>query len=52
MTIDQIVQAASNGSFLVFALMLWWAERGARIDAEKRERGLLRELAQVSSPEE
>jgi hypothetical protein len=51
MTIDQIVQAAQNGSFLVFALMLWWTERIARIDAEKRERGLLRELVKAT-PEE
>jgi len=51
-TIDQMIQAASNGSFLVFALMLWWSERSARIDAEKRERGLLRELAQVSTTED
>jgi hypothetical protein len=47
MTLDQILSVAQNGSFLIFSLMLWWSERTQRIEAEKRERTLLRSMAQA-----
>ena len=52
MTFEQALQLAQNWPFLAFALTLWWSERAARIDAEKRERTLMRELVGVKVSEE
>lgn len=51
MGIEQAIQLFQNWPFLLFALVLWNTERQARIEAEKRERVLLRELIGVSKEE-
>lgn len=45
MGIEQAIQLFQNWPFLLFALVLWNSERIARIEAEKRERSLLRDMA-------
>lgn len=50
MGIEQAIQLFQNWPFLLFSLVLWNTERQARIAAEKRERGLLRDMAKM--PEE
>lgn len=46
-TIGEIINFVLENKpvFTVFILILWWFERNGRLSAERRERGLLRELA-------
>jgi hypothetical protein len=47
MSIEQVIGMFQNWPFLLFALVLWNTERQARISAEKREREILRDMAQM-----
>jgi len=47
MAIEQAIQLFQNWPFLLFALVLWNTERTARIAAERRERDLLRDVADM-----
>jgi len=47
MGIEQAIQLFQNWPFLLFALVLWNTERTARITSEKRERDLLRTIADM-----
>jgi hypothetical protein len=47
MDINELINyiTANKPVLTVFILILWWFERNGRLSSEKRERGLLRELA-------
>lgn len=51
MTIDRVLELVQNWPFLAFALVLWKSERDARLQAEKRERNILRIMAEVKEEE-
>jgi len=49
--IASLLRAVENLPMLAFALYLWSSERTARIDAEKRERAILRQVAEIDIEE-
>lgn len=51
MGIEEFVNAVSNAQITVLLLFLWWFERKDRQEAEKRERNVLRSIAE-EPPEE
>jgi hypothetical protein len=52
MTIEQLAEIIQSGQITVLLLFLWWFERADRKAAEKRERNVLRTIAEVTDEEE
>lgn len=51
MAFEQIAEIVRNGQIMVLFCFLWWLERADRKTAEKRERAVLRDVADLPMPE-